>query len=214
MTKAPAGNGTQSKNYNLACPNANQSGHTSTASWSVRLTPARVRRALETIDIQAGSRLARCASYRAFTAHIDADDLLQEAILRTMTSRTCPAHIAIEHFLMGVMRSIASKVIEKRERAGDAQLECGRACSNTPVAPYESLVLAERADMCRRSVEKVVAGSPTAEIVVDGIGQGLCGKALADFAGIDQIELASTRRMNKRRVAIVWGELEELDEAA
>ena len=215
MTITSACDGPHSKNRNPACPNSSGDGHTSTTIPSARLTPAQVKSAIATIDIGQGSRLARCASYRAFTADIDADDLLQEAIVRALTTRSCPATIAIEHFLMGVMRSIASKVIESRERADEALLEYSRAYPSTSLTPDERLAHNERADTCRRSIEMVVAGSPATEAVIDGIDHGLCGKALADFAGVDQIELATVRRKIKRRVADVFDDLlADLDEAA
>lgn len=204
MARASIGNGIQSKNVNPACPNFGKTGHTKRTSSSGRRTSAQVRSALATINFKPGSRLARCAAYRAFTASLDADDLVQEALLRAITTRSCPAHIAIEHFLMGIMRSIASKAIEKRERADEAMIEYGRAYSNAPLSPEESFARDESADMCRRSIERVVAGSLITERVLDGIERGLCGKALADFAGVDQVKLATVRRKIKRRVAGVW----------
>ena len=214
MANAIAVNGSASRNSNTACPNADRLGHTSSNIPADRLTSAQVRAALETINIAPGSRLARYARYRAFTAGIDADDLLQEAILRAMTSRSCPAHIAVDHFLMGVLRSIASKVIEKRERAEDALLQYGGASPNAPLPPDAALAFAERADICRRSIEKIAEESPTTQAVVDGIAHGLCGKALAAFANVDQSDLATVRRTIKRRVASIWTKLAELDDAA
>jgi len=214
MANAIASNGSTSNNSIIACPNVSQSGHTSSNIPADRLTSAQVRAALETINIAPGSRLSRYARYRAFTAGIDADDLLQEAILRAMTSRSCPAHIAMVHFLMGVMRSIASKVIEKRERAENALLQYGRACPNAPLLPDAALAFAERADICRRSLEKIAGGSPKTQAVVDGLGHGLCRKALADFANVDQSDLATVRKTIKRRVASIWTKLDELEDAA
>ena len=215
MASANAGNGIKSKKTSPACPNVGRFGHTSSTTRSATLTSAQVRKALETIDIAPGSRLVRCAAYRAFTSDIDADDLLQEAICRTMASRNCPSHVPIEHFLMGVMRSIASKVIERRQRVRDALIQYARAYPNPFLAGDEKLAFDERADLCRRSLQNVVAGQTTVETVIDGIDQGLCGEALADFAGIDKSELATLRRKIKRRVADAWtSSLASLDEAA
>ena len=188
------------KKCSVVCPNVGQSVYT----LSARLKPAQVRKALEKIDIAPGTRLKRYANYRAYIADIDADDLLQEAILRAMTTRNCPTHVAIEHFLMGVMRSIASKIIEKRERAHDALLHYSATCDNVSIGPDEAMAFHERAEFWKSSIEKVIAGSAAAGMVLDGIDQGLCGKALADFAEISQIELATVRRRIKRRVAEIW----------
>lgn len=175
MANTIAANGATTKNSSNACPNAGQSGHTPSTAPSGRLTSAQVRQALNMIDTAPGSRLARYAKYRAFAADMDADDLLQEAIFRAMASRSCPAHIAMEHFLLGVMRSIASKVIEKRERADDALRHYGRAYPNAPLAPDEALVLAERAEVSQRLVERVVAGSVANVVMFRGGSGGRSG---------------------------------------
>ena len=215
MADAIAVSGISSKKFSSACPKAGRAGHTSSTTKCATLSSAQVRATLKTIDIAPGSRLARYAAYHAFTADIEADDLLQEAICRTMASRNCPSHVPMEYFLMGVMRSIASKMIERRERVRDALVQYARAYPDYGSAADEKFAFDERADLCRRSIEKVEAGQPTVEAVIDGIGQGLCGKTLADFAGVDQSELAAVRRKIKRRVAEVWASsLANLDEAA
>ncbi|KZY94831.1 hypothetical protein A3748_09540 [Erythrobacter sp. HI0077] len=142
----------------------------------------------------------RMARFRAFTAGIDAEDILQEAILRTLTSRSCPAGLKMEYFLMAVMRSIASAIIARRKR------DEARYCSEldlvvSPVAPDEACEIAERSDAWRQAFDDVVAGSSEIERVVDGIDQGLCGKALAEFANTDLARLASVRKTIKRRAA-------------
>ncbi|MBD58522.1 MAG: hypothetical protein CL808_00135 [Citromicrobium sp.] len=155
----------------------------------------------------------RVARYRAFTAGIDAEDLLQEAILRTLTSRSCPAGLKVEHFLMAVMRSIASAIIAKRKR--DETLYCDESdLPVAPLAPDEACEIAQRADACRIALETLFKGSTMIERVVDGIDQGLCGKALADFASMEQAELATTRRLIKRRAMKAWSELNSLELAA
>lgn len=214
MTNVSVGNRTKIKNMTNVCPNLGSAAHTSASSAAgSHLTKAQVRAAIAAIDTTANSKLMRVARFRAFTAGIDADDLLQEAILRALTSRSCPAGLKIERFLMAVMRSIASAAIAKRERDEPLFREaCDRlAPSQAPDEAYES---AMRAEACRKALEDVAGSSPKTEAVVDGIDQGLCGKALADFAGMDQAELATTRRLIKRRAAKVWGAFKNLDLAA
>lgn len=155
----------------------------------------------------------RVAHYRALSAGIDAEDILQEAILRTLTSRSCPAGLKMEYFLMAVMRSIASAIIAKRKR------DEARYCSElnlvvSPLAPDEACEFAERSNAWRQAFDDIVAGSPEIERVVDGIDQCLCGRALAKFANIDQTRLASVRKAIKRRVNGVCVELIRLGEAA
>lgn len=214
MTKASARNGTKIKKSTNACPNSGSGAHTSSNSAPASyLTKTQVHAAIAAIDIGPNSKLKRVARYRAFTAGIDADDILQEAILRALASRSCPVGLKIEHFLMAVMRSIASAVIAKRERDEPLFREvCDQFAP--PPAPDKAYEIAVRAEACRKALEDVAGGSPKTEGVIDGIGLGLCGKALAEFAGMDQAELATTRRLIKRRAAKVWDEFKDLDLAA
>ena len=214
MTKASASNATKIKKSTNACPNVGNAAHISPSSAADSyLTKVQVRAAIATIDTKANSKLMRVARFRAFAAGVDAEDLLQEAILRALTSRNCPAGLAVEHFLMAVMRSIASAVISKRERDEPLLLE---ACDQSapPHAPDEAYEIALRAKAYRKAVENLAGSSPQNEVLVDGICQGLRGKALADFAGLDQAELATRRRMIKRRVAKAWEGLKDLNLAA
>ena len=214
MAKATAGNGKKSKKSKSACPNSGNAAHTSTNNATRSyLTQQQVRAAIAAIDFRANSKLRRMARIRAFTAGIDAEDILQEAILRTLTSRSCPAGLKMEYFLMAVMRSIASAIIARRKR-GEA-----RYCNEidlvvSPLAPDEACEIAERSDAWRQAFDDVVGGSPEIERVVDGIDQGLCGKALAEFANTDRARLASVRKAIKRRVNSVCVELIILGEAA
>ncbi|KLE31499.1 hypothetical protein AAW01_07965 [Aurantiacibacter gangjinensis] len=155
----------------------------------------------------------RVAHYRALTAGIDAEDLLQEAILRTLTSRACPAGLKMEHFLMAVMRSIASAIIVRRKR-NEAHYCEEFDLVVSPLAPDEECEIAQRSDAWRQALEELAEGFPEIEEMIDGIGQGLCGKALAEFAGLDQTELATRRRLMKRRGAKAWKKLGDLDLAA
>lgn len=211
---AKASTGTKIKKLRSVCPNLGSGAHTSSSSAAGSyLTKAQVRAAIAAIDIGANSKLMRVARYRAFNAGIDADDLLQEAILRALTSRRCPVGLKIEHFLMAVMRSIASAVIAKCERDEPLLRE---ACDHLapPHAPDKAYEIAVRAEACRKALEDVAGSSPKTEGVIDGISQGLCGKALANFAGMEQAELATVRRLIKRRAAKVWDHHKDLDFAA
>jgi DNA-directed RNA polymerase specialized sigma24 family protein len=214
MAKASAGNGTKIKKSTSACPNLGKAAHTSSNSAQASyLTKAQVRSAIAAIDTSSNSTLMRMARWRAFTAGIDAEDILQEAILRTLTSRRCPAGLKMEYFLMAVMRSIASAIIAKRKRNEDlyrAELDL----VVSPLAPDEACEFAERADAWRQALDDVIAGSQEIEKVIDGIDQSLCGRALAEYANTDRVRLASVRKAIKRRVNNACIDLIIVSEAA
>ena len=214
MAKASAGNGNQIKKLTSACPNSGSGAHSSSISARVaHLTKAQVRAALAAIDTGSNSKLMWVARYRAFNAGIDAEDLLQEAILRTLTSRRCPAGLKMEYFLMAVMRSIASAIIVKGKR-DEALYRDEYDLPVSTLAPDETCEIAERADAWRQALDHVIGGSPEIERVVDGVDQGLCGKALAEFVNTDRARLASVRKTIKRRAARASAYLSAMEQAA
>ena len=204
MARASASNGNKIKKPTNACPNPGNGAHISSNSAAGSyLTKAQMHSALAVIDTSASSMLMKVARHRTLTIGIDAEDLLQEAILRGLTSRSCPVGLKVEHFLMAVMRSIASDLLAKRQR-----LEMLRRKEVdllvAPPAPDAASEFSERACACRQALDDVIGGSPEIERVVDGIDHGFCGKSLARFVGTDQARLASVRRTIKRRVSRIY----------
>tara|TARA_R110000772_G_scaffold19985_6_gene55548 strand:+ start:198 stop:764 length:567 start_codon:yes stop_codon:yes gene_type:complete len=67
-------------------------------------------------------RLTEIARIYTGNHEMEADDLVQEAVIRTLSGdrKTCPRNLPIVNFLVGVMRSIASSEREKKEREGDS----------------------------------------------------------------------------------------------
>lgn len=195
-----------------ACPNPASGPHNNTKATNRRLSQSQVRTAFAAIDIGPGSRLRRYAGFRGWLAGIDAEDLLQDALLRALSSRSCPRSITIEVFLKGIMRSIASAIIEKREQEIDIAIshaEAAKISSAKLTRPDDILTSKERQLACTAALASICEGSPHAETVLDGIDQGLRGKDLADHAMIDAGELATVRRFLKRRVATIWNEMED-----
>ncbi len=66
-------------------------------------------------------RLKRISEKYTGNHEMGADDLVQEAVLRTLSGKrkTCPRSVPIVNFLSGVIRSIASGEREKKDRAGE-----------------------------------------------------------------------------------------------
>lgn len=167
---------------------------------------------MATIDMGPGSRLRRYANYRGWMAGIDADDLLQEALLRALSSRSCPMSITIEMFLKGIMRSMASAAIDRREREIDVQISELAFLEDAAAdlsQPDKILERGERQLACAAVLANICQGSPHAVAVLDGIDHGLRGRDLADHARIGIAELATVRRLIQRRAEVCWKELGE-----
>ncbi|MCJ2189046.1 hypothetical protein [Novosphingobium beihaiensis] len=218
MAKRNVPSGANSKTSSGGCPNPPKTEHTEAKGPSPRLSAGQVRAALSSIDIGPGSYLLRKARYHAWTAQVDPDDLLQEALARAMTTRSCPAHVQVDHYVVGIMRSIASTIVAKRERGRDAfergrfvEIDCCEECAPSPVEELETF---QRAQTCAGTLAAIADGRPDVGKVIDGIGHGLRGQALEEFAGIDREDLANVRRLIKRRAEKERACLEWLDDAA
>jgi DNA-directed RNA polymerase specialized sigma24 family protein len=200
------------------CPNLSASEPKLANDDGPYLSESEVREQLRTINLKPGSRLQRSARYHAYRAGILPDDLLQDAILAAMTSRKCPARLGIEAFIIGIMRSKASKIIERRER--ETKLGLGLRSldqSDFDIAapdPEEIREQEQRGMICAKLLAAISEGDPVVEKAIDGLGHGYRGEKLAEFAGVNQDELATVRRRIKRR-AVVWrDQLAALDRAA
>jgi len=200
------------------CPNLSASEPKLANDDGPYLSESEVREQLRTINLKPGSRLQRSARYHAPRAGILPDDLLQAAILAAMTSRKCPARLGIEPFIIGIMRSKASNIIKRSERA--TKLGFGlRSLDQSDIdiaAPdlEEVREHKERGMICSELLEAISEGDPLVERAIDGLGHGYRGEKLAGFAGINQDELATVRRRIKRRAVVFSDQLAALDRAA
>ena len=160
----------------------------------------------------------RMARYFAFPAEMDPDDLLQDALVRSLSTRSWPAGLGIFPFINGAMRSIASDTIRRRERDA-ATLRTGVITEMTgqslgPASPDEILDQCKRAAAYEEALASMAAGDPIHQRVIDGIGLGLCGKKLRVFADVSELELAAARRTLKRRSVPEYEALQHFDDAA
>lgn len=218
MTSNTPNHKNNSKKNAQACPKPGSSAHIRAKVQKPVLSPRQVRSALSSIDVGPGSHLMRMARYFAFPAEMDPDDLLQDALVRSLSTRACPAGLGIKPFINGVMRSIASDAVERRER-GTAILRTGMIAGLTcqslgPVSPDEILDEGKRAAAYDEALASITAGDPTHERVIDGIGLGLRGTELMAFADVSELKLAAVRRTLKRRSVPEYEALQRFDDAA
>lgn len=134
------------------------------------------------------------------------------------TTRRCPAHLPVKYFVAGIMRSIASKLVERRESCISLGFhDDGLPYEGSSIAapsPEDVLLQREAQQRIASMLERIGEGDRVLGAVIDGRGFGLRGRGLAEHAGIDQTELATVQRRLKRRIASLAAELETLDQAA
>lgn len=165
-------------------------------------------RSLTSADL---ARLKMVARKYAFGRPIEPDDLLQEAYLRALDSRACPAHVDVVKFLAEAMRSIAHGEAEKVERkrtfvpiaaTGDGKDE---ACSVPDEAdnPEELIITHQRTERCVAIHASIVAlfdDDPIAKLVLEGAMEELPVDEVRELTGLDKTAYDSKRKLIRRRI--------------
>jgi len=135
-----------------------------------------------------------------------ARDLRQEALSRALgRERRCPRDVTIARFLCEAMRSIVSS-----QRGSDAvraraemvyisdPTSIGDAAKTDP-GPFVALASEEECGRIVDAVLELFSDNETASSVAEGIMEGLEGEELSEWASIDKKQLATTRRLVRRR---------------
>jgi DNA-directed RNA polymerase specialized sigma24 family protein len=156
------------------------------------------------------ARLKMVARKYAFGRPIEPDDLLQEAYLRALDSRTCPAHVDVVKFLAEAMRSIAHGEAEKIEYkrtfvpiATGEQEDEARSVSDETGDPETQIIIAQWAEKCvaiHASILALFDDDMTAKLVLEGAMEDLTAEAVRELTGLDKTAYDSKRKLIRRRI--------------
>jgi len=148
------------------------------------------------------------ARYYAFLRRIEPEDLLQEALLRALDTRNCPAHVDVVKFLAEAMRSIAHGELEKA-RSGPVVVSAASsderqaAFLNYPdpsISAEEEMIDRQNAAAIRRTILALFDDDPQAWVIVEGIMEDLSAAELREMSGLDETAYDSKRRLIRRRI--------------
>jgi len=159
-------------------------------------------------------RLAKVARfYCRRRSHPDPDDLLQEAFTRAVDgSRKCPRNVGVVRFLAETMRSIASDTMKALGRHPELW--------TVPLVAENDTLSFDPPD-CRPTAEQQIVGEedvaqikqvivalfvddPIAQILVEGIMEGMEGDELRALTELGKTAFASKRRLIRRRIEKVF----------
>lgn len=169
------------------------------------LSRAEVAAAVGTLTVVGWAKIQRAAAYLTWN-EADAADLRQEAICRTLEgTRTCPRSMPVEVTIIGIMRSLRSADAKARSRQPELVSEAlgGEqlfGASDVP-DPEQSFAEQQAGEVLAHSILSVFNDDPTAQAVVEGIMLGFEGKELCELVEITSEELATKRRLIRRRLA-------------
>jgi DNA-directed RNA polymerase specialized sigma24 family protein len=173
------------------------------------LTPLEVRRAIDALPAAEWLRLHKVARALCRSTGSDPDDLLQEAFQRALDgSRQCPRDVDVIRFVAGVMRSIASDWSKARKRRPEISLVRPSGSLQAVVVQvrdvnanaYERLAIDQEEACLRQSLRDLFADDGVAQALLDGIMEGGTGEELRSLTALSETELASKRRLIRRRI--------------
>jgi DNA-directed RNA polymerase specialized sigma24 family protein len=172
-------------------------------------TRAEIAAAIRGLSPAQWARLRAIAGhYRALGCPMEAKDLLQEAFRRALDERNCPVHVDIVRFLDLAMRSIRDGELKRAKRR--PVLICGLPLAGEdapipePLDPAPRLLTADdEAGVRERKRQEVIglfADDPAAQVIVEGIMEGMRGEDLRALTDLDPTAYESKRRLIRRRI--------------
>lgn len=158
-------------------------------------------------------RLRKKSAYRAVGTGMEGDDLLNEAIQRTLEEdgRNCPADVPVEVYLDNAMRSIADGEREKYARrmpVGDGHDEksaVGKLADGNPSPAHAALDRIEFERVVDR-IQEIFADDPQAQAIVIGDMEGWSPEEIKEMEPMDDKQYASARRRVRRAFEREFGE--------
>jgi RNA polymerase sigma-70 factor (ECF subfamily) len=177
------------------------------------LSAAELRTAFEAFSAADSLRLEKAGQYLGRKCRTDGNELLGEAVLRALNgNRRCPRHLSALHFLIGVMKSLASEIIEKRNRDplakridNDPRLPSSiLACfpADQP-NPEQALMVSEEDEFMKAvvaDIEALFANDKEAQQVLAGVMNGTPAEQVRKRCSMDLSTYNSARRRIRRRI--------------
>ena len=158
-------------------------------------------------------RLEKAARYLGWKCRTDGDELLGEAVARALNgTRRCPRPLAAVTFLIGVMKSLASEIIDKRSTdplarrtADDPHTPTGHFASEPAPDPNPEDALAikeEEASMAElvTELEVLFSDDEHARTILKGEMDGLSAEEIRAGSGIGELVYNTARRRIRRRI--------------
>lgn len=141
-------------------------------------------------------RLRRVADTYAWSRAIEAKDLLHEVFVRALDGRrNCPRNVDVVRFLAEAMRSIASSEEKARQRQPEMDAETEPEDEQQPTVE-DTCVEVQR----RSTIVAMFEDDDVAQVLVEGIMEGMEGEDLRALTELNKTEFNSKRRKIRRRI--------------
>lgn len=175
---------------------------------TAHLSTDEIRAAIESFDDAMMLRLEKASRYWAVGRGITADDLLQDAVERSLTGdRRCPRSVPVHTFLSNVMRSLASASRKsdavKLEKAVDMyeEEECSSSISKSPKpSPDELNMSADEVNKLACQLDDLFAGDEGAQLVLAGLLQEMTREEIQSECKLSDVEYETIRTRMRRKL--------------
>lgn len=172
------------------------------------LSTADIKAALLALPEEGWIRLRKIANSLARSYPVEAEDLLHESCYRAIDGRRrCPSNVDLLKFLGEAMRSIASDTFKEVKRHPKLYLVSdadGEEIAYDPLDEKpnteETLIRAQEASRIKQMIIILFEEDSVAQIMVEGMMEGMDGEELRALTELDKIAFASKRRLIRRRI--------------
>jgi len=178
------------------------------------LTEEEMRQAIAALSDVDLLKLERAAVWLASRRSISADDLMQEAICRSLEgARRCPRGVRLVAFVINVMRSILSSHQKARAgdpvelatpvsalREGDDEVDPLANIRDSDPSPEQRLLAKDEANQMKAALHRLFDDDPEAELVLLDIFSGLTAEETRTDLQLAETEYATIRRRIRRRI--------------
>jgi RNA polymerase sigma-70 factor (ECF subfamily) len=177
------------------------------------LSVADLRIAFDSFGVADSLRLDKTAQYLGWKCRTDGGELVGEAVMRALNGdRRCPRDLAAVQFLIGVMRSLASEINEKRNsdplarrtdddpHALSGALAC---CATEQPDPEETLMVTQQEETMQtlvREIEALFIDDDEALRVLRGQMIGMSAEEIRRQGSIGRSAYNTARRRIRRRI--------------
>jgi DNA-directed RNA polymerase specialized sigma24 family protein len=176
------------------------------------LSEDKIVQAIRALPTASWTRLRRVARVFCRGRPIEPEELLQEAFARAIDgSRNCPRDVDLVRFLTGAMRSIASGAMKILTRQPDFRalpLMGDDGLALDPPDPWptaeQQIISDQEVARIRREVLDLFRDDLTAQVLVEGMMEGMDGEDLRATTDLSKVGFASKRRFIRRRIDKGW----------
>ncbi len=172
-----------------------------------------LRTAFESFEAADSLRLEKAGRYLGWKCRTNGGELLGESVMRALNGdRRCPRHLPAAQFLIGVMKSLASEIIEKRNSdplakrtEEDPHSPSGfMACYPTDQPnPEEMLMVNEEEEYMKvvvADIEALFASDEEAQQILRGEMIGMSAAKIREHGSMDQSTYNTARKRIRRRI--------------